>query len=141
MSQHEETLANMPPPDAKTGKVTPALPDAKTKPRKSLGRLEELACRIAAARGTAMPPLPQKAIVVMAADHGVAAEGVSAYPSEVTGQMLLNFAAGGAAINVLARQAGAELVVVGMGTRAAAGAASIVGRRSGPGTRRVARGR
>ena len=90
--------------------------DAKTKPRRSLGRLEDLVCQLAAIRGDASPrPRPAKAIVVMGADHGVAAEGVSAYPQEVTGQMLLNFARGGAAINVLARQAGARVVVVDMG--------------------------
>src|SRR3989442_10841419 len=88
----------------------------KTKPRRSLGRLEDLACRVAAIRGTPEPALPRKAIVVMGADHGVADEGVSAYPQEVTRQMLLNFAGGGAAINVLARHAGARVVVVDMGT-------------------------
>ena len=73
-------------------------------------------CQLAAIRGGAAPMrLATKAIVVMGADHGVAAEGVSAYPQEVTGQMLLNFARGGAAINVLARQAGARVVVVDMG--------------------------
>jgi nicotinate-nucleotide--dimethylbenzimidazole phosphoribosyltransferase len=91
--------------------------DAKTKPRRSLGRLEDLVCQLAAVRGDAAPRSgTAKAIVVMGADHGVAAEGVSAYPQEVTGQMLLNFARGGAAINVLARQAGARVVVVDMGT-------------------------
>src|SRR5512146_1370130 len=85
--------------------------DAKTKPRGSLGRLEELAAQVGALRGVAVPPRPECAIVVVAADHGVAAEGVSAYPQEVTAQMLANFAAGGAAINVLAREAGARLVV------------------------------
>src|SRR5205085_98768 len=86
-------------------------------PRGSLGVLESLACRIAAITGRAAPPLPARAVVVMAADHGVAAEGVSAYPAEVTQQMLANFARGGAAINVLARQAGAEVVVVNMGVQ------------------------
>src|SRR5262249_32730296 len=75
--------------------------DHKTKPRRSLGRLEDLACSIAGMRGLPNPEFPRKAIVVMAADHGVAEEGVSAYPQEVTAQMLLNFARGGAAINVL----------------------------------------
>ncbi|HJQ74889.1 MAG TPA: nicotinate-nucleotide--dimethylbenzimidazole phosphoribosyltransferase [Gaiellaceae bacterium] len=88
--------------------------DAKTKPRGSLGRLEELGIRLAGIRGF-VPSSLDAAIVVAAADHGVAAEGVSAYPSEVTAQMVLNFAAGGAAINVLARQAGARLVVVDAG--------------------------
>jgi len=88
--------------------------DAKTKPRGSLGRLEELGCRIAAISGR-IPDRLCPAVVVAAADHGVAAEAVSAYPQEVTVQMLANFVAGGAAINVLARQANAALVVVDAG--------------------------
>jgi nicotinate-nucleotide--dimethylbenzimidazole phosphoribosyltransferase len=76
----------------------------------------------------------------MAADHGVADEGVSAYPAEVTGQMLLNFARGGAAINVLCRQVGARLVVVDMGTRAAVDAPGVLDRRIGPGTRNFTAG-
>jgi nicotinate-nucleotide--dimethylbenzimidazole phosphoribosyltransferase len=85
--------------------------DAKTKPRGSLGLLEELACRLAAIR----PELGRAVVVVAAADHGVAAEGVSAYPQEVTRQMLANFAGGGAAVSVLARVAGAEVRVVDVG--------------------------
>jgi nicotinate-nucleotide--dimethylbenzimidazole phosphoribosyltransferase len=88
--------------------------DAKTKPRGSLGRLEELGCRIAEIRGF-VPRSLEAAIVVAAGDHGVARAGVSAYPQEVTTQMVANFAAGGAAINVLARQAGATLVLVDAG--------------------------
>ena len=95
--------------------------DFKTKPRGSLGVLEALAVRIGALQGVAVPPKPAAAIVVAAADHGVAAEGVSAYPQEVTVQMVANFVAGGAAINVLARRAGAQLLIedrgVGVGTR------------------------
>jgi nicotinate-nucleotide--dimethylbenzimidazole phosphoribosyltransferase len=91
--------------------------DGKTKPRGSLGILEDLACRIASIYGTESPSLPRKAVIVLAADHGVAEEGVSAYPAEVTAQMVRNFAAGGAAINVLARQAEAHVLVVDMGTR------------------------
>jgi nicotinate-nucleotide--dimethylbenzimidazole phosphoribosyltransferase len=89
--------------------------DAKTKPRGSLGRLEELAADIAAIRGTAQPGRLAAAIVVAAADHGVATEGVSAYPAEVTRQMLANFDGGGAAVCVLARAAGARLLVVDVG--------------------------
>jgi len=92
--------------------------DRKTKPRGSLGRLEDLAVRIGALQGVAVPARPECAIVVAAADHGVAAEGVSAYPQEVTAQMVANFAAGGAAINVLAREVGARLVVVDAGVGA-----------------------
>ena len=88
--------------------------DGKTTPRRSLGRLEELGVRLAEIRGF-VPESLEAAVVVAAGDHGVAAEGVSAYPSEVTAQMVLNFASGGAAINVLARQAGARLVLVDAG--------------------------
>ncbi len=88
---------------------------AKTKPRGSLGRLEDLAVRIAEIRGTPAPGQLRAAVVVAAADHGVAAHSVSAYPREVTGQMLTNFAAGGAAICVLARHAGADLHVFDLG--------------------------
>jgi nicotinate-nucleotide--dimethylbenzimidazole phosphoribosyltransferase len=86
-----------------------------TKPAGSLGRLEDLAVQIAGVQGRAVPRLADRAIVVMAADHGVAAEGVSAYPQAVTPQMVANFLAGGAAINALARQTGARLVVVDVG--------------------------
>jgi nicotinate-nucleotide--dimethylbenzimidazole phosphoribosyltransferase len=109
------TIAQIREPDRHVAAAVQRLLDAKTKPRRSLGRLEDIACRIAAIRRTTTPTPPRKAIVVMGADHGVAAEGVSAYPQEVTRQMLLNFARGGAAINVLARQAGAQLIVVDMG--------------------------
>jgi nicotinate-nucleotide--dimethylbenzimidazole phosphoribosyltransferase len=107
--------------------------DAKTKPRGSLGRLEELGVRLAGIRGF-VPSSLDAAIVVAAADHGVAAEGVSAYPSEVTAQMLLNFAAGGAAINVLARQAGARLVVVDAGVAPPVAADGVRPLRLGAGT-------
>jgi nicotinate-nucleotide--dimethylbenzimidazole phosphoribosyltransferase len=89
--------------------------DAKTKPRGSLGRLEELAARVAAIRGTPEPGRLEAAVVVAAGDHGVAAEGVSAYPAEVTRQMLANFEAGGAAVCVLVRAAGARVHVVDVG--------------------------
>jgi len=113
----------------------------KTKPRGSLGRLEELACRLASIYGTPDPELSDRAVVVMAGDHGVAAENVSAYPQEVTGQMLLNFARGGAAINVLARMQQVRLVVVDMGTtEPIAGLAQVRSGRLGPGTANLTRG-
>jgi nicotinate-nucleotide--dimethylbenzimidazole phosphoribosyltransferase len=116
--------------------------DNKTKPRRSLGRLEDLGCQLAAIRGVAKPPASlEKAIVVMAADHGVAEEGVSAYPQEVTGQMLLNFAHGGAAINVLSKEAGARLVVVDMGVKHPPPPSEQIRQRSvGPGTANFTRG-
>jgi len=89
--------------------------DAKTKPRGSLGRLEALAVRVAGIRRTPDPGRLEAAVVVVAADHGVADEEVSAYPQEVTRQMLATFASGGSAVCVLAREAGAELRVVDAG--------------------------
>jgi nicotinate-nucleotide--dimethylbenzimidazole phosphoribosyltransferase len=88
--------------------------DALTKPPGSLGRLEEIALRLAALRGGA-PRVDRPVVFTFAADHGVVAEGVSAYPQVVTAQMVENFARGGAAINVLARQAGAHVVVADFG--------------------------
>ena len=89
--------------------------DTLTKPRGSLGRLEALSVQLAGILANPMPTVERKVVIVMAADHGVACEGVSAYPAEVTPQMVLNFLHGGAAINVLARQAEARVVVVDMG--------------------------
>ncbi|WP_456477179.1 nicotinate-nucleotide--dimethylbenzimidazole phosphoribosyltransferase [Oceanithermus sp.] len=86
-----------------------------TKPPGSLGRLEELGVRLAAIQRTEKPRLGPGAVVVAAADHGVTAEGVSAYPAEVTPQMVLNFLAGGAAINQIARTAEAEVYVLDVG--------------------------
>ncbi|MGZ4137619.1 MAG: nicotinate-nucleotide--dimethylbenzimidazole phosphoribosyltransferase [Actinomycetota bacterium] len=110
----ETTLTAIRPADERARADARRLLDGKTKPRGSLGALEDLACRLAAIRG-AIPPPPTPAVVVVAADHGVAREGVSAYPSEVTAQMLSNFASGGAAVAVLAARAGARLVVVDAG--------------------------
>jgi nicotinate-nucleotide--dimethylbenzimidazole phosphoribosyltransferase len=89
-----------------------------TKPSGSLGRLEALSSQLAGITGQAPPHVERKAIVVLAGDHGVVAEGVSAYPSAVTAQMVLNFLHGGAAINVLARQIGARVVVADLGVAA-----------------------
>ncbi|MBN1995754.1 MAG: nicotinate-nucleotide--dimethylbenzimidazole phosphoribosyltransferase [Anaerolineae bacterium] len=88
------------------------------KPAGALGRLETLSIQMAGITGRIDPPLAERAIIVAAGDHGVTAEGVSAYPSEVTRQMVLNFLNGGAAINVLARQAGARVVVLDAGVAA-----------------------
>ena len=88
--------------------------DAKTKPRGSLGRLEEIGMRIVEIRGH-VPARLRAVVVVAAGDHGVVEEGVSAYPQEVTAQMVANFSAGGAAVNVLARAAGAEVVIADRG--------------------------
>lgn len=87
-----------------------------TKPAGSLGRLESVAVQLAGLQGQVKPSVERLWIAIFAGDHGVVAEGVSAYPQAVTGQMLLNFVSGGAAISVLARQLGASLEVVDLGT-------------------------
>ncbi len=89
--------------------------DSLTKPQGSMGRLEEFARRLVAITENRMPVLDKKVIFTFAGDHGVADEGVSAFPKEVTAQMVLNFIHGGAGINVLARHAGAEVVIVDIG--------------------------
>ena len=114
--------------------------DRKTKPRGSLGRLEVLAAQIAAIARSPAPDQLRAAIVVAAADHGIAAESVSAYPQEVTRQMLASFASGSAAISVLARAAGADLVVVDAGVVDPLEHPAIRSLRLGPGTANAALG-
>lgn len=115
--------------------------DDLTKPPGSLGRIEEFAARYCLIRGTASPDMPRKAIFTFAADHGVTEEGVSAYPKEVTRQMVLNMASGGAAINVLARHVGAESRVVDVGVDADLGAvAGVLHRKVRRGTANLAKG-
>jgi nicotinate-nucleotide--dimethylbenzimidazole phosphoribosyltransferase len=109
------TLARIAPADPDASAAARRALDLKTKPRGSLGKLEEIAQRIAGIRQTAVLGRLRSAVIVVAADHGVANEGVSAYPQEVTSQMLANFEAGGSAVCVLARHARAELRVVDAG--------------------------
>ncbi|MED4727938.1 nicotinate-nucleotide--dimethylbenzimidazole phosphoribosyltransferase [Aneurinibacillus migulanus] len=92
--------------------------DNLTKPPGSLGSLEEMVIRLAGIQRTEMPVMDKKAVVVMCGDHGVVEEGVSAFPSEVTGLMMGNFTRGGAAINVFSRRMGAEVIVVDVGSKA-----------------------
>ena len=112
-----------------------SLLDHKTKPLGSLGRLEGLALQIGLVQGTPAPELHAPQLLVCAADHGLAARGVSAYPSEVTWQMVENFLAGGAAVSVLARQHGLALWVVDCGVRHDfAPRPGLLLRKIGPGT-------
>jgi nicotinate-nucleotide--dimethylbenzimidazole phosphoribosyltransferase len=112
--------------------------DSLTKPLGSLGRLEEIAARMVAIREQEVAGPLNKAAYVFAADHGITAEGVSAYPGEVTHQMVLNFLSNGAAINVLARLHGAELIVVDVGVVADfADMPGMLHRKVRPGTRNM----
>ena len=114
--------------------------DRLTKPPGSLGRLEEIAARLAVLRGGA-PRVERPVIFVFAADHGVVAEGVSAYPQIVTAQMVENFLRGGAAVNVLARQAGARVVVADFGVaNPIAGSPELHACPIAPGTANMTRG-
>ena len=115
MSLLQDTLEMIKPVDeARAGAVQRRL-DNKTKPTGSLGRLEEMAKRVCLITGSDAPDLSKKAIFVFAGDHGVADEGVSAYPKVVTAQMVYNFLTGGAGVNVLARHVGADVVVCDIG--------------------------
>src|SRR5205814_5785441 len=118
--------------------------DRLTKPRGALGRLETLSVQLAGVAGVCPPPVPAPAAVaVFAADHGVVAEGVTPWPQEVTAQMVANFVSGGAAINVLARAAGASVTVVDVGIAtplppACDGAPGLLRHPLGPGTANLA---
>jgi nicotinate-nucleotide--dimethylbenzimidazole phosphoribosyltransferase len=134
-------LPSIPPIDRAAEDQARARQDTLTKPPGSLGRLEALSIQIAGITGSARPSVARKAVIVMAGDHGVTAEAVSAYPSAVTPQMVLNFAHGGAAINVLARQAGARVVVVDVGVAAEIPAqAGVLLRKVAAGTANMALG-
>ncbi|MCK9376372.1 MAG: nicotinate-nucleotide--dimethylbenzimidazole phosphoribosyltransferase [Syntrophobacterales bacterium] len=115
MTELSQIISQIEPLDPTWLETAQARLDSLTKPRGSLGRLEELAARYVAIRREEMPPLDKKRVVVFAADHGVVAEGVSAYPQEVTFQMVYNFLQGGAGINVLGRHTGAQVEVVDIG--------------------------
>jgi nicotinate-nucleotide--dimethylbenzimidazole phosphoribosyltransferase len=111
----EDLVARIGPLDADAMAVVARRLDRLTKPPGSLGRLETLALELAGIRGEPVTSIARPAIAVFAADHGIVRQGVSPYPPEVTRQMVANFASGGAAINVLSRAAGADLVVVDVG--------------------------
>ncbi|MBI4828991.1 MAG: nicotinate-nucleotide--dimethylbenzimidazole phosphoribosyltransferase [Nitrospinae bacterium] len=108
--------------------------DSLTKPLGSLGMLEETAVKYATARGDVFAQVRRPAILTFAGDHGVAKKGISAYPPEVTPQMVANFASGGAAINVLSRHAGAELSVIDIGVAAPCEFPGVIQRKVAPGT-------
>lgn len=141
MANLEETIARIRPLDTAAMAAARARQNELTKPQGSLGRLEELAILVAGSQGRLRPTLRDKAVIVMAGDHGVCEEGVSAYPSEVTPQMVYNFLRGGAAINALAGQAGARVRVVDVGVAAELRPQpGLWQRKVAPGTANIARG-
>jgi nicotinate-nucleotide--dimethylbenzimidazole phosphoribosyltransferase len=134
-----DTLASISPVDEASTAAVQARLDSLTKPPGSLGRLESLVMELAGMSGDAMPAVAPPGVVVFAADHGVAEEGVSAFPQEVTAQMVANFVAGGAAINVFARQIGARLEVVDVGVKGSIEGESVVHDKVRAGTANFAR--
>jgi nicotinate-nucleotide--dimethylbenzimidazole phosphoribosyltransferase len=115
MNKIEETIERIKPLNMEVMKSSRERQNILTKPAGSLGVLEELSINIAGITGNERPKFESKIIITMAGDHGVVEDAVSAYPAEVTGQMVFNFLSGGAGINVLARHIGASVVVVDMG--------------------------
>ncbi len=139
MTELSQIISQIEPLDPAWLETAQARLDSLTKPRGSLGRLEELAARYVAIRREEMPPLDKKRVVVFAADHGVVAEGVSAYPQEVTFQMVHNFLQGGAGINVLGRHTGAQVEVVDIGVNHDFGSVpGLISRKVAYGTRNMA---
>lgn len=142
MSLFEETLSSIVPQDLEARKAVHARLEQLAMPYWALGRLLDLAEELAGMTASTRPPVERKTVVVMAGDHGVIADGVSAYPQEVTVQMVANFVAGGASINALARHAGARVVVVDMGVAGDLNplGSAVLDRKVAPGTASIARG-
>src|SRR5438128_1474828 len=142
MTLLDQTLKAIRPLDAQAERAAATRLDSLTKPPGSLGHLEKIVLRYAAIRGDAECRLVRGALSVFVADHGVADEGVSAFPQPVTLEMLRNIAAGGAAISVLARRFGYELRVIDAGVITDTSGARLNGviyRRVGAGTANLAR--
>ncbi len=144
MNLLESTIKHVVPQDSASRTKAKARLEQLTMPHWALGRLMDLAEDLAGMTRSMHPPVARKTVAVMAADHGVAAEGVSKYPQEVTAQMIYNFVKGGAGINALARLAGGRVVVVDMGVAgdlsALAEEGKILSKRMGAGTDNIARG-
>lgn len=135
-----EVINSIQAPDAAASAAAAAHLDQLTKPPGSLGKLEALAIKLAGITGEIYPSFASRGVVVMAADHGVCEEGISAFPAEVTPQMVLNFLSGGAAVNVLARQAGAEVMCVDIGVNAELDHPGLILRKIRYGTANMAAG-
>jgi nicotinate-nucleotide--dimethylbenzimidazole phosphoribosyltransferase len=141
MTALPKLLERIAPLDGAAGRDAQRRLDELTKPPGSLGRLEELAWRLAEITGVCPPRVERPVIFTLAGDHGVVEEGVSAYPQAVTAQMVENFLSGGAAVNVLARHVGARVVVADLGVAAPLAAhPALESRKIAPGTRNMSRG-
>jgi nicotinate-nucleotide--dimethylbenzimidazole phosphoribosyltransferase len=137
----EKTIRSIKPLDKSYLELAQKRLDSLTKPPGSLGQLEEIAKRIVAIKEDLRPAVAEKVIITMAGDHGITEEGVSAYPQEVTRQMVYTFVRGGAAINVLARHSGARVEVVDMGVAGEFERALPISRRKvASGTKNFAKG-
>ncbi len=136
----EKTLSSIKPSDKGIEKAAWKRLDSLTKPQGSLGRLEECAAKYAAARGDVFAKVAKPAILTFGADHGVAAEGVSAFPQEVTPQMAANISRGGAGVSVLARHAGATLKMIDIGIAVPCDFPGVVDRKVAKGTANIAKG-
>lgn len=137
---HPFNNITIPPLDADAMEQARTRQQQLTKPAGSMGRLEDIAIQMAGITHNVLPTIQRKAVIIMAADHGVTLEGVSAYPSAVTPQMVLNFLHGGAAINAIAQQAGAEVVVVDIGVAEEMPHPNLLTRKIAPGTANMAQG-
>ncbi len=136
----EETIKKIGALDEHAISAARARQDILTKPAGSLGTLEDISTKVAGITGNAMPEMKDKLIITMAGDHGVTDDGVSAYPKAVTAQMVYNFLNDGAAINVLARHAGARVVIVDMGVAVDFTHERLVSKKIAYGTANMAKG-
>ena len=134
-------LPQIEPLDEAAMKKARARQDSLTKPQGSLGFLEDLSIKIAGIKADPLPKIKEKVIITMAGDHGVTDEGISAYPKEVTPQMVLNFLGGGAGINVLASHVGARVVIVDMGVASDLPShPDLISKKIAPGTKNMTKG-
>ena len=140
MHKLKETITGIGILDADAMQKAKLRQDFLTKPKESMGRLEELSIKVAGITKNPMPKIKNKIIITMAGDHGVTEEGVSAYPRDVTSQMVYNFINGGAGINVLAKHIGAKVLVVDMGVASDINAPGVINKKINYGTKNMAKG-
>jgi nicotinate-nucleotide--dimethylbenzimidazole phosphoribosyltransferase len=133
-----ERVASIAPLDSGAMELARTRQQQLTKPAGSLGRLEDIAIHISGITGHPLPRIQRKAVIIMAGDHGVTGEGVSAYPADVTPQMVHNFLQGGAAINALAHYARAKVIVVDVGVAADIAHPDLLSRKVAFGTANMA---